>query len=464
MSIGERINSLKEKNYLELFKDVIVFGIGVAFAKAIQFLLMPLYTTYLSTDAYARGELVNSISDLLLPIATLCLYESGFRYIAESFYKKEEIYSTVIRIVNYSLITGFVFFSLIRFCLHWNYSFLLFLDLYGYSYMWVLSYMMKGKGGSKAFVTSGIINALFLLILSYLLIAILKMNEQGYLLAIGLSYIPACAYLLLKDKTYKLINSRFYSDECKNTLLRYGLPLVIYNLGYWLVTVSGRYVLLFLSSESDVGIYVASMKISGVMNMVFTAVHASFQLNGIRQYTQERKEEYYSKVSNLFVCVFCVMASVLILLTPIISKILLKKEFNAGEKYMPCIILSATIYSFSSLYGTMYSIYKKPNRLVPCIFIGAIVNIVISMSLVPVINIWGVIIGGIFSYLFQFLYKIIDQKQFVNIYIKWGSVIINGVMLLLSIYLRLHNYSGVFVFMVTLVTIIVNAFFVFRFT
>lgn len=42
-----------------LIGNILVFGAGTFLAKLVQFLLLPLYTYYLSSDAYAEGELLN---------------------------------------------------------------------------------------------------------------------------------------------------------------------------------------------------------------------------------------------------------------------------------------------------------------------------------------------------------------------------------------------------------------------
>ncbi len=75
MSSGGNTNK-----YRTLLSDIIIFIIGTALAKAIQFILMPLYTTYMSTEAYGVAELTNNLSELFFPIVTLCIYEAAFRY------------------------------------------------------------------------------------------------------------------------------------------------------------------------------------------------------------------------------------------------------------------------------------------------------------------------------------------------------------------------------------------------
>ena len=91
---------MSQNKYVRLLLDMIVFVIGTVLAKAVQFLLMPVYTTYMSTEAYGMAELTNNLSEFFLPIVTLCIYESVFRFTVGSSLKKEEIISVSIKIVS----------------------------------------------------------------------------------------------------------------------------------------------------------------------------------------------------------------------------------------------------------------------------------------------------------------------------------------------------------------------------
>ncbi len=449
------MNQKKEK-YISFFNDTVIFGIGIVFAKAIQFFLMPLYTTYLTETQYGRGELINSISDLLLPIVTLNLYEAGFRYMASGKYEYKEIYSTIITIFSKSVIVGFGIAVLLRYLLGWEYAAYLYADLYGYAALWLLNYLAKGRGDSKAFALSGILNAISLLFFSYIFIVVCGGGEKAYLLAISLAYIPPCIYLLMRNRTYLLISVRGNSVQCKNILLAYGMPLMIYNMGYWLVTVSGRYVLLLFKNEFYVGLYVAAMKISALMNMVFQAAIASFQLNAVKQYEDEEKEEYYSKSFVIIESAFFFMASLLILFSSLISKVLLKKGFIEAEIYTPIIVLSATLYAVSSLYGMLYSIYIKPKRNIPCIFISAAINIFIAVVFVNDMGIWAICLASVLCFAFQIVYRIVDTKSFCNIDINIFALVINLLILCSEAIMKILKFDNIVVGSLCILTFVIS--------
>ena len=52
----------------QLIKDIFVFSMGTVMTKLIQFLLMPLYTSSLTTESYGAAELVNNLAEFFYPI------------------------------------------------------------------------------------------------------------------------------------------------------------------------------------------------------------------------------------------------------------------------------------------------------------------------------------------------------------------------------------------------------------
>ena len=68
-----------KSSYKQLLSDTVVFGVGNALMKLVQFCLMPIYTAYMTTEQYGVGELINNLNELLYPLACLAIYDAVFR-------------------------------------------------------------------------------------------------------------------------------------------------------------------------------------------------------------------------------------------------------------------------------------------------------------------------------------------------------------------------------------------------
>ena len=449
------MNSQSNK-YMTLASDIVIFIIGTVFAKAIQFLLMPLYTTYLTTEEYGVAELTNNLSEFFLPIATLCIYEAAFRYAVDPSFDNRKIVATVIKVMSRSTFIGVFITIVANYLFHYQYAYYLFFILYSYSIRMCAAYYVRGKGFSKVFAMSGVVNALSLGLFNVIFLVILRCNDKGYLISIGLSYCCSALYLLIKGNAMKDYEREKSDKNAEIILLQYCIPLIFYNVLYWFTTISGRYILLWYTDSSITGKYVAAIKIAAVINMLQQAVYSAFQLNSSRVYNEDNRESFYSGIINSFISLYCVFGSIMICMTPLLARFTLRNEFYDASIYLPMILFSAIIYCVSSLLGTMYSTYKKTKRTVGVSLCGAIINGLFGVLLTPQHGIWGVCLASALCYSGQTVYKYFDIKMFCKIQYNWKIIIPNSVWLfsqvgIMSTDIKYKNIISLFIAFIMLV-------------
>lgn len=419
--------------YKKLLSDIVIFVIGTVLAKAIQFVLMPLYTTCMSTEAYGIAELTNNLSELLCPISTLCIYEAAFRFAVDPEFSDTKLATSVTKVMLYSTAIGFIFAVLINLFFNYEYTFHLFFILYAYSIRLCVGYYARGRGESKIFAMSGVVNALFLGFFNIIFLVILHSGENGYLLSIGFSNCVAALYLIIAGRVHKDICIKLEIKKDVRILLKYCIPLIFYNILYWFISISGRYILLFFTDPSTAGKYVAAIKIAAVVNMLQQSVYAAFQLNSSRAFSDEGKEKYYSEITNLFIYMYCTMGAIIVCCTPLLAVFTLKNDFYEAKVFLPIIMLAAIFNCISSLLGTMYSTYKKTRKMVGVSVVGSLTNIIVGLILTPLCGIWGVCIASVSCYLSQIIYKFIDVKRFCKIKYNWIRIIPNILLLSLQV-------------------------------
>ncbi len=272
---------------------------------------------------------------------------------------------------------------------------------------------------------SGVVNAVSLSIFNVIFLVMLKSGETGYLLSIGFSYCVSAIYLIFAGKIPQNISLKESTNNDLRVLFRYCIPLIFYNVLYWFTTISGRYILLWFTDASTTGKYVAAIKIAAVVNMIQQAIYAAFQLNSSRAFTEEGKEKYYTEITNLFIYLYCTVGAVIVCFTPLLAKITLKNDFYEARIFLPVIMLAAIFNCVSSLLGTMYSTYKKTQKMIGVSLVGSATNIVVGLVLTPICGVWGVCIASVFCYLSQVIYKFIDVRKFCKIRYNWVKIIPN---------------------------------------
>ena len=77
--------------YKTLLKDTLIFGLGNLGTKLILFLMVPLYTNYMSDAEYGIADLVFTIAQLMAPFLSVVIFDAIIRFGLSERERKEDI-------------------------------------------------------------------------------------------------------------------------------------------------------------------------------------------------------------------------------------------------------------------------------------------------------------------------------------------------------------------------------------
>ena len=95
--------ALKEK-YSYLSKNIILFSISGFVPKILSLILVPLYTSYLTTAEYGISDLITVTVTLLIPIFTLGIQDAVMRFALDEKYIKSDVFTIAIKIILFGSI------------------------------------------------------------------------------------------------------------------------------------------------------------------------------------------------------------------------------------------------------------------------------------------------------------------------------------------------------------------------
>ena len=98
----------KSNKYKVLLSNTAVFAVGSILVKLITFILMPLYTSMLTVEEYGISELLNSSTEIVIPITTLCIIEALYRFSIDKNVNYESIFINSFSIVMLGDILVFI--------------------------------------------------------------------------------------------------------------------------------------------------------------------------------------------------------------------------------------------------------------------------------------------------------------------------------------------------------------------
>lgn len=390
--------AIKNK-YFRLLADIGVFGIGNFLVKLIQYFLLPLYTITMSAEAYGTAELLNNLTELLLPVATLALYEGLFRFTIDPTRDKDALLYESMSLTLKVFLVLFAVAGVLQYFISYGYTWYILFVLFSYSIRMLFAGFTRGSGFVKSFSISGIINAGALALFSAIFVAYMQLGVKGYLLAIGCGHAASAVFLAISVRIPQRLYLRKRDKQLLKALLGYSVPLIFSNVAWWATSMSSRYIILFSYGAAIAGLYTAANKLPAVISMVSQVFQQAWQLNSARESHSEAREEFYNNVLRYYVAVILLFSSAMVCAMPILAKMTLHNEFYAARYYIPLMVLCVGIHCISAYFGSLLLALERSRQAMQGMLLGAVVNVVLALALVRPFGVWGALIASVVCYL-----------------------------------------------------------------
>ena len=116
-------NEKKQDRAQFLVKNSIIFSISSIGTKFLSLILVPLYTTYLTSEEYGIIDLISTTRSLMTYVLTFCVADGVLRYVMEQNEKKKKIltYGAEVTVVaTMILLGGVTLIRILRIPFIWN--------------------------------------------------------------------------------------------------------------------------------------------------------------------------------------------------------------------------------------------------------------------------------------------------------------------------------------------------------
>ena len=430
--------------YKYLVKNTGILTISNFSSKVLVFLLVPLYTSVLTTEEYGIYDLIATTLQLLTPFLALNIYEGVMRFMMDKDANKKDVATIGLKYVLF----GIVLFGLIV-CVnkHFNiwpaladYTFYVFAYFsFGLFYQYVNQFA-KGLERVTDMGVAGILGTVATVGINIVLLLGLHMGLAGFYISyIAGQGIPG-AYLALRIKLTRYIK-RDPDKQTEHEMIIYSVPLIMNSLGWWANNVSDRYVVTFLCGIAVNGVYSVAYKIPSILNTFQQIFIQAWQISAIKEYTNRDSRVFYGKALNCMNVMMCICCMGLILLTKPIARLLYAKDFYAAWQYVPFLLVSSVFNSASGILGPILTANKNSKAMGTSALYGALINIGLNIILVYIMGAQGAAIATAISSFFIYLFRkfaVGNDISYVNknrMLISWIAI---NVQAILAIYTQLY--------------------------
>ncbi len=430
----------------ELLRNIFIFGIGTLGSKLIQFLLIPLYSIYLSTTEYSISDTLTSTISLITPLLTIGITDGVLRFtIGQVSHRKSILkFSLAVCFVGTVLLALFIpIFSRLT-NLFGDYGYLIPVLYFTSSIKTMLAQYCKAIEKNVTYALDGIICSLTLTVGSILLIGHFKMGIMGYVLANIVSRSISIIYFTIICKIPSTLYGAKIDRNLTKELINYSLPLMPNNLSWWIIQMSDRYMLIFFCGAAINGLYSMAYKIPSIFNLIVSIFISAFGITAMKECDaktgdQKYDGKYFENIYAQYLSLTFVAVVIIILLSRPIAFIILKKEFYNSWVYIPLLLCAYAIGNLQSFYGTIYGGIKKSRLVFISTLSGAITNIVLNVVLIPFIDAYGAAIATITSYFVVYVIRVHNIKKYVEMNHFERKVLVSIALMLAASILYIHG-------------------------
>lgn len=405
--------------YKYLAKNISLLTISSFGTKILSFILIPIYTNYLSTAEYGTFDVYSTTVSLFIPILTLNIIESVMRFSLDEKIKKTDIFTIGINYIIQSIIIFTILFTINKifniiniFSEYYIFLILLFISEIIYN---LLTQFSRGLEKIKEIAISGAINSIVMLLLNVILLVKFELGIRGYFISYIVSYTIPSIYLTFKLKIYQYVKIKKTKSRASvhKEMIEYSKPLIFNTIGWWVNNVSDRYIVTWMCGVDENGVYSIAYKIPSILNILQLIFSQAWTLSAVKEIKNKNKD-FYLKIYKIYNFSFIMVCSVLIIFDKLIAKILFSNDFYNAWKYAPILMISVVFGSLSGMLGGIFSAVKESKVLARTTIIGSFSNLLLNLILVFFIGPMGAAIATLISYAIVWFLRLRETKKIVN--------------------------------------------------
>lgn len=424
---------MAKNEYTKLAKNTLIFAAGNILTKLVYFLMVPLYTSALSTAQYGVAEMLNTLIEILYPIVTVCIVDALYRFTIDDDSDFEQVFGISTRIVLESVGVVLVF-SGVAFAVTRDVNCILFFFLYAsYCIYKLFLQFARGLGYNVRFSIAGVLNALVLTGMNVFLLLGLHGGVRSYILSIIVANVVAAVYIFFAAKEYQHLPRRFTPDrQLRRSMLRYALPNIPNMLSWWIVNVSDRYLLLFLVSDAACGTYTAASKLPSLISTFSMIFQQAWQYSATKERKSENHDQFCSDIFKIYSAFLVCFTAVVVLCTIPLSRLILHNEFYEGRFVLPVLMVASVFGCYSGYFGTFYGVVKKNMMAMVSTVASAVCNIALNLLLIPIIGGLGAAYATLVSYALIVIIRAVDTRKYVKLKVPVGKILLENALLILE--------------------------------
>ena len=418
--------------YVNLVKNIAIFALGSIGSKLIVFLLVPLYTNYLTTEEYGVADLVFTVAQLVVPIVSLVIFDSVIRFGLEHSEHPEKVLHNGIVVWFFGAILCLIVLPLSNLYPSvglWKWHLYLYIVLD--SLLAIELNYLKVKNKNISYAITSIIQTLFVAVFNILFLVCFDKGIEGYLSATILAMVIAVIVATLFGHVIKDFFAVRTDVRLLKNMIIFSAPLIVNNLAWWLIQSSNKMFIEMFFGSAALGLFTVATRIPSLINVVVSVFQQAWGVSSVVEMDTTKDSSFFANVFELFTMgVFFASLALNTIIKPFMW-IYVGSDFFPAWRYVPLLVAAAAFSAIAAYFGSLYGALKKSvNNMISTLSAG-VLNIGLAVVLVPLIGLWGAVIATISTYFCLAVFRLLDVRRYIHFNIRYMALIINGMIVII---------------------------------
>lgn len=420
----------------ELFKDTALYGISTIIGRFLSFILVPFYTHYLTEADFG---IYSNIYAYIAFFNIVYIYGMDSAFLKYSSVVEQKDKKTVFSTAYWFILGTTALLSAIIFIFKTPFVFLMQVPVkYEHLVYYVVAILafdtltlvpfadLRLKRKAVKFVTIKMLFVIVNVLLIILFIVYLKYDIEAIFLSNLIASI--LSFVLLLPDILKSLNFTINKDYLRK-MIKFGIPYLPASLSATVVQVIDRPILTAITNDATVGVYTANYKLGIFMMLYVNMFQYAWQPFFLTHAKEKDAKEVFAKVLTLFVLVASIIWIFVTLFVDDFAKLkigshssIIAPSFWGGLIIVPIILLGYIFHGMYVNFNAGIYIEEKTKYLPYVTLLGAVINVVANLVLIPKYSLVGAAYATLFSYMAMCISLYFVTQKFYKINYEIGKI------------------------------------------
>lgn len=405
-----------------------IYFVGNLLRRVVSFIMLPIYTRYLTTTDYGVIELLGTVLDFVAIIVGLRVAEALFRFYSEydNAREKNEVISTglllVVLLNIIGILTVYLFSEPISILLFDSSDAARLLILYSFTLLGAalieipMAYL-RALQRPWIFVLFSTFHLMVQLSLNVYFVVVRDMRVEGVVYSSVIS--TAITSVVLLVYTSRHMNYRFSLAKARQ-LVSFSWPLIITSVISFYIVFGDRYFLKFYSGLAEVGIYSLGYKFGFLLGFVVAGPFFSFwQAERYVIVSHKNAESILRNVMLVFSIAVALFVVILSITVEDLLRVMAAPSFWPAHKIVPIILVAYAFDALTNFTKLGILLQKRTTLLIYANLVSAAVITVGYVVLIPRMGAEGAAVATLGAYFVRFLWITSVSQKLYRLDIPW---------------------------------------------